>query len=254
MAKMGITKALAAVALLAGIAVLPVQADHHANIVAAVANEARPADDVKRDGDRKPAEVLAFSGVKPGMTVVDINSGSGYYSEMLSYAVGAKGKVYAHNGPIYFDFVKNQVATRYTDRLPNVIQLAEGSENINVKEGSVDLAMIVLAYHDYYYLPKGGRSESADVAGVLSTIYKSLKKGGAFVVVDHVGPDGSGPEAGNTTHRIEPAFVMEQVTAAGFTYFGESSVLENAADDVGQSVFGKDIRGRTNRFIYKFVK
>lgn len=256
MLKIGLTHSVVALSLLAATNFVPAYADGHGvdeNIAAAVSNQARPENDTQRDEARKPAEILSFAGVQPGMTVVDINSGGGYYTEILSYAVGDAGKVYAHNGPLYWNFVKTRVGERYDNRLSNVVQIHDDTENVNVDAGSVDLAMTVLAYHDYYFLPEG-RKEPADVKAVLSTIYKALKPGGAFVVIDHVAPEGTGSKAGNTTHRIDPAFVKKQIEAAGFKFAGSSDTLTNADDDHERGVFDKDIRGKTDRFIYKFVK
>lgn len=256
MLKMGLMRSVAAAAMLTTVGLGPVFADQHSvaeNIAAAVANQGRPETDTQRDAARKPAEILSFAEVKPGMTVVDINSGGGYYTEIISYAVGEAGTVYAHNGPVYWNFVKTRVGERFENRLKNVIQIHEGTENVTVAEGSVDVAITVLAFHDYYFLPEG-RKEPADVQAVLSTVYKSLKPGGRFVVVDHVAPEGTGSAAGNTTHRIDPTFVKEQIEAAGFKFAGSSDVLANANDDHTKGVFEKDIRGNTDRFVYKFVK
>ncbi len=256
MLKMGITRSVSLAGLLASAALIPVSADHHGkqeHIAAAVANADRPATDTERDADRKPQDVLAFAGVKPGMTVVDINSGGGYYTEILSHAVGADGKVYAHNGPLYWNFVSTRVGERFENRLPNVVQVHADTENVMADAGSVDLAITVLAYHDYYFLPEG-REGPADVSAILASVYKSLKPGGSFVVVDHVAPEGAEPTTGNTTHRIDPAFVRKQIEAAGFKFAAASSVLTNPDDDHKRGVFDKDIRGKTDRFVYKFVK
>ncbi|MEX0299354.1 MAG: methyltransferase, partial [Kordiimonas sp.] len=182
MFKIEMGKSVTAAALLATVAFMPAFADNHGmneHIAAAVANSDRPNTDTDRDAARKPGEVLAFAGVKPGMTVVDINSGGGYYTEILSYAVGAEGKVYAHNGPLYWNFVKTRVGERFEDRLPNVEQIHKETENVTIGSESADLAITVLAYHDYYFLPEG-REDPADVSAVLASIYSSLKPGGAF--------------------------------------------------------------------------
>ncbi len=225
----------------------------HDYIVKAVENSQRPEKDIARDANRKPAEVLEFSGIKPGMVVVDINSGGGYYTEILSRAVGGEGTVYAHNGPVYWDFVKDSVGERYDGRLANVKQLHSGSENIDIVQDSADIAIAVLAYHDYYFKHKARKGDE-DVPSILGSIYKALKPGGSFVVVDHVAPAGSGTEAGNTLHRIDPELVKEQILAAGFKLDSVSSVLANPEDNHTISPFAPEIRGKTDRFIFKFVK
>jgi predicted methyltransferase len=66
-----------------------------ANIAAAVANPDRPDADRVRDVNRKPAEALAFAGVKPGAKVADLIAATGYFSRIFSTAVGPTGHVYA---------------------------------------------------------------------------------------------------------------------------------------------------------------
>lgn len=230
-----------------------VKADHHGHFIAALENPDRPAEDKARDANRKPMDVLMFAGVKPGMTIVDTNSAGGYYTEILSHLVGPEGKVYAHNGAVYWAFMEKKVPARFAERLGNVVPMNEDSEELDLPENSVDVVMSVLAYHDYFF-NHSARAEPEDMEAVLASIYKVLKPGGAFVVVDHEAPAGSGPEMGDKLHRINSDFVKQQVTAAGFTIAGESDVLANPADDKSQSPFRPEIRGKTDRFIIKFVK
>ncbi len=230
--------------------------DHHNvpdYIKAAVASPDRSEDDRKSDAWRKPAEMLTFAGIKPGMTVLDINSGGGYYTEMLSSAVGTEGSVIAHNGGIYWDFVKNTVAERFTGRLANVTQLHNGHEEIDLEAGSVDVAMMMMAYHDYYH--KGeSRTKDEDIPAILATIKDVLKDGGSLIVTDHVALAGSGKDVGETLHRIDPEFVKAQVLAAGFKLAETSEILANSSDDHTLMVFDKTIRFKTDRFVLKFVK
>ncbi len=244
--------AVSAAVLYAG----PVSADGHGenqHIMAAVKHADRPDEDTVRDANRKPAEVLMFAGVKPGMKIVDVNSGAGYYTEILSRAVGQDGTVYAHNGPVYWDFVKNSIDARYENRLGNVRKVYTGSENVSVAEGTVDIAFAVLAYHDYFFVHKAREGEE-NMPEILASIHKALKPGGSFVIIDHTAPAGSGPEAGNTLHRIDPELVKEQMLAAGFKLAETSDILANPADNHKISPFAAEIRGKTDRFIYKFVK
>lgn len=230
----------------------PALADHHGGAIeAALMSPDRPSADKERDGARKPAEVLAFAGLQPGMTVVDINSATGWYTEVLSHAVGPKGKVYAHNGPYYWGFVKDRVAERYDGRLPNVVQIHDG-EVLDLPSESVDMIFLGLAYHDYF--AGVGKREMPDIAAVLASFMTVLKPGGSVVIVDHVAPMGSGIEAGDTLHRIDPALVKAQMTEAGFMLIDESGVLANADDDHTKGPFDPMVRGKTDRFILKFVK
>lgn len=232
-------------------------ADNHREVVLkAVAAPDRPEADRKRDTQRKPSEVLTFSEVAPGMTVIDINSGGGYYTEILSRIVGSEGKVYAHNGPVYWTFMKETIPERFaSDRLANVVHLHDGTEHFDVPASSVDLALVVLAYHDYFFTqearPGGGHE---DVSAVLASLKKALKPGGSIVIVDHIAPSGSGPADFDKLHRIDPTFVRSQMEGAGFRFSGDSDILLNPNDDLSRNPFGADIRGRTSRFIYRFVK
>ena len=230
-----------------------VSADHHGTVAAAVAHPDRPEEDTARDIYRKPADVLMFAGVKPGMAVVDLNSGGGYYSELLSHVVGPEGKVIAHNGNVYWTFMRKTVPPRFAERLANVEPLNVESEVIDLPENSVDVVMSVLAYHDYF-MKHEARTEPEDMPAILASIYNALKPGGSFVVIDHEAPVGSGPEMGDKIHRINSSFVKQQVLAAGFKIEEESNMLANPEDDPSLSPFRPEFRGKTDRFVVKFTK
>ncbi|MCJ9429153.1 class I SAM-dependent methyltransferase [Kordiimonas marina] len=228
-----------------------VQADEVTDPVqAAIDSPDRPAIDKQRDAARKPAAIIKFAGIKPGMTVLDVNSATGWYTELFSRVVGPDGTVYAHNGPAYLGFMKGNVGPRYDDgRLPNVIQLrSTSSENFDLPEDTVDVAMMTLVYHDYFAGAHG------PIAPILASLHKVMKPGGAVVIVDHVAKAGSGEHAGDEYHRIDPALVKKQMEAAGFKFAGESDVLRNPDDDHMSKPWAKAIRGHTDRFVYKFVK
>lgn len=250
-------KSLTGLALLAASFALPAAADHHAHaIMAAVKNVDRPADDRALDAVRKPADVLMFAGIAPGMKVLDINSAGGYYSELLSRIVGAEGTVYAHNGVVYWDFMKQTMPNRFANnRLANVAHMNGTSETVDLPAGSLDAAIAVLAYHDYFMThgarEGGGREE---VMPVLKSIYAALKPGGSFTIVDHIAEAGTGPDDFDKLHRIDPAFVQKQMEEAGFTLAGSSNALITDTDDATRSPFDPDLRRKTSRFVLKFVK
>ena len=248
-------KSIAASALLTAAVAVPAIADHHGHAIkAALGNADRPADDRALDAARKPGDVMMFAGIAPGMKVLDINSAGGYYSELLSLTVGTEGTVYAHNGLIYWDFIKRTEPIRYADdRLANVVQIHEDNESVDLPSGSLDAAIAVLAYHDYFFTreTRGGRE---DVAPVLKSIYNALKPGGSFTIVDHIAAAGTGPDDFDKLHRIDPAFVQKQMEDAGFTLAGSSNALINETDDPKRSPFADDLRRKTSRFILKFTK
>ncbi len=220
-------------------------------LAAAVADAGRGAD---RDADarRKPAEVLAFSGVKPGDKVVDLIPGSGYFTKIFARAVGPKGRVYMIWPNEYAkeaqpDPEKNKELAR--SGYPNTQVILQPGEAFKTPE-PVDIVFTAQNYHDYPDEFMG----RIDPAVLNKAVFKALKPGGVFLIVDHVAEAGSGLRDTDTLHRIDPAIVRKQVTAAGFVFEGESGVLRNPADDHKLKVFDKAIRGHTDQFVMKFRK
>jgi len=251
-------KSVAATVILGAAFTAPTIADHHGHaIMAAIDNSDRSAEDRALDAARKPADVLMFAGISPGMKVLDINSAGGYYSELLSRSVGSEGMVYAHNGAVYWAFMKEKLHKRFeNNRLENVVHMNGGAESVDLPASSLDAAIAVLAYHDYFMTHDAriGGPGREDVAPVLKSIYDALKPGGSFTIVDHIGAVGGGPEDFDKMHRIDPAFVQKQMEAAGFKLAGTSNKLMNDTDDPKRSPFAEDLRRKTSRFILKFVK
>lgn len=220
-------------------------------LAAALASADRPAEDKARDADRKPAELMQFFGVKPGMTTVDLIALGGYVTEVLSVAVGPNGKVYAQNPPIALQLRDGMYAKQITDRLagnrlPNVVRVdADLPASSQIAPGSVDVAITAMNYHDVR------NRNPDDGVGILKAIYTMLKPDGVLGVTDHVGNDG----ANNTQlHRIPKHFLLEDAKAAGFTVDGESDVLAHAADDHTKVVFDPTLRGKTDQFVVRLRK
>jgi predicted methyltransferase len=243
---------LATAVLLAS--VMSAEAATPAYVTAAVADPARPAADTQRDADRKPAAMLEFAGVKPGMTIADLIPGSGYFTRLFSAAVGASGKVYA------VSTVKAPDAPADApDRSAAVRAIAADAHYSNVtvvplsaKEFSLPSAADVVwtsqNYHDIHNI------KDVDVAAFDKAVFAALKPGGVFIVLDHSAPAGSGFSDTDTLHRIDEAAVKKEVESAGFRLAGESEVLRNKDDPRTAKVFDPAIRGRTDQFILKFVK
>ena len=216
----------------------------------AVADPNRPQDDRKLDGDRKPAEVLAFSGVRPGQTVAEILPGGGYYTRLLSDIVGPKGKVYALETTTWGQ--DNVAATKAVLSEPGrenvALDLAPlGTFHLPVM---VDLFWTSLNYHDLH-VPKYA---NVDITAFNKLVFDSLKPGGTYFIVDHAAQPGTAATASPTLHRIDKATVIKEVTAAGFRLAGESDVLQSASDDHTLKVFDPKIRWKTDQFILKFTK
>ena len=218
-----------------------------AAIVAAVTDSSRPAADTANDDLRKPAETIAFVGIKPGDKVIEWLPGGGYFTRILSKTVGAKGVVYA----------LSPAAAGGRDPGAAVAAIAASPGYGNVKVGVLDtaakapeLADVVWTsrnYHDLHLRP------NADLAPYNKLAFDSLKHGGIYLVLDHAAAPGSGA-AGMQLHRIDPAIVKSEVLAAGFQFVGSSDLLHNPKDDLSARVFDGGIRGHTDQFILKFRK
>ncbi len=220
------------------------------------ARDDRPAGDYEQYGIRKAAQVLAFTGVTQGMTVIDMEAGGGLYSELFSKTVGSTGTVYMQNPPLFDGFAGDAIKARVADnRLPNVKQMRTAFDNLPVPDASVDVVTWFLGPHELWFNPEGAE------AGVLGDPDKAfvelarvLRKGGSFVALDHQAAAGSPASTGGTTHRIDKAIVVQRATAAGLRLVDESDVLANAEDDYSKGVFDPAVRRKTDRFLLKFQK
>ena len=236
--------AVAAVAVPVGVVA---KSDVSAAITKALADPAR-SDQAVDDVRRHAADVLAFSGVKPGWQVVDFLPGQGYWTRIFTGVVGPSGHVYAIWPSASGERAKATAATLGGRNLGNVTATVDPA--ILTLDKPVDLVWTVENYHD---LPNDGRGEPA-LNAFNAAVFKALKPGGTYVVIDHVAPAGSGLTDTGTLHRIDPAIVKKQVLAAGFTFVGESKALANPKDDHTLKVFDPAIRGHTDQFAYKFRK
>ena len=229
-------------------------ADSHDDAIKnALANPARSDMDRERDGSSKPAVVLDFFGVKPGMKVLDLFSGGGYYSEILAYAVGPEGQVTSHTNKSYEGFIGDEAKVRFRDnRLPNVRRVTSEVDALGLEKASFDMILMVLTYHDIYYTadywPKVDRDN------FFSQIRESLKPGGTLAVIEHSAIAGTGSGAAQELHRIDAEFARQDIESAGFVFEGASEVLRNPEDARTLGVFDENIRRKTDRFVYRFKK
>jgi predicted methyltransferase len=218
------------------------------DLTSRLARGERPDEDKARDAGRRPGEVVTFLGIEPGMTVIDVIASGGYYSEVLSEAVGPDGKVYAQN----IDYVlklrdgasEKAISARLEGgRLPNVERLDREFDDLGLEPESVDAIVTALNFHDVL----DGRGPEA-AQSLLTALKSVLKPGGVLGLIDHAGITGQ-DEANKKLHRIDEARVVAAVETAGFTVEATSSVLRNPADDQTQLVFDKGLRGHTDRFV-----
>ncbi len=212
----------------------------------AVADTSRPADERALDELRKPGEVLAFSGVKPGQHVAEFLPGGGYYTRMLLGVVGEKGKVYA--------LETSRWGQGNVDADKKAI---EGHANASVDVSpfgdfklpeKVDVFWTTLNYHDLHVAKYG----VVDMAAFNKHVYDSLKPGGLYIINDHDTAAGAGASKVADLHRIEKSTVVKEVTAAGFKLEGESDVLHRTSDDHSKPVF--DLKLKTDQYVLKFRK
>jgi predicted methyltransferase len=223
-------------------------------IAAAIADPSRPSADTVRDANRKPAQTLAFAGIKPGDKIADYAAGAGYFTRLFADLVGPQGHVYAGVPSAllqYPNIVKGIAELQtYTVTHPNVsVTFASALDTARYPE-QLDLFWISQNYHDLHDRFMG----PVDMAAFNRAVYRSLKPGGVYIVLDHVAAKGSPPDVTDTLHRIEPSTVRREVEAAGFTFDGESSILANPADPHTAGVFNPSIQGRTDQFILKFTR
>ncbi len=247
MARNLMVSVLAAVAV-AGAAVAAVPA----NLTAALGDQKRPPADSSRDVARKPAELLALGEVKPGQKVADFMMGGGYFTRILSPAVGPTGKVYAYQSAEFIKFraaygaEQSSVVADYK----NVVPLTAPVAAAGLPEG-LDLVLTVQNYHDLHL--KAFPADTADT--VNKEIFKALKPGGIYLVVDHAAAAGSPLTVADTQHRIDEAIVKTEVEAAGFKLVtADDKLLGNPADPHDKGVFDPSIRGHTDQFVLKFRK
>lgn len=223
-------------------------------IAKAVADPKRPDTDRKRDAERKPAECLAFAGVKPGDQVVELIPGSGYFTRLFSDVVGSKGKVYAVAPPRRPDAPADRPdpaaavqAIAGDPHYSNVVVMVGHFKDLGLPK-DVDLVWTSQNYHDFHNIP------DLNVVDMDKAIFAALKPGGIYLVLDHSAEQGSGLRDTHTLHRIDEEAVKKEVMSAGFELLGESEALRNPNDPRTAKVFDPSIRGKTDQFILKFRK
>ena len=204
----------------------------------------------------KLSELLRFARVNPGSTVIDVYPGDGDWTRVFSEIVGAEGRVYS--------FVPAEVAHFKNDPVGRMRTLAKEPARGNVEAVSADLVAISevtpladvlwlhLFYHDLHTALM--QAKGATAALFNRAVYERLKPGGSYVIVDHAAAAGAGTNDAQSLHRIDPASVRAEVEAAGFVLDAQSSILTNKDDPHSMKVFDPSVKGKTDRFAYRFVK
>jgi predicted methyltransferase len=208
---------------------------------AILANPERPEAERALDAIRKPDEMLKFYGVKAGDKVADLMASRGYYTAILSQAVGEKGVVYSANPT-----VRDETRERFKNLMYANVKVLEGGMGAVAlpSDGSLDFVLINLDYHEV---------AAADRVSMNKKVFAALKPGGVYGVVDHNAADGAGDASAKTLHRIEKALVVKEVAAAGFKPGKEGEMLRSPEDPRTTNAI-KEARGKSDRFVLRFEK
>jgi predicted methyltransferase len=246
--------ALAGVANASPHPAVPTQPAVPAYVTVAVTDSARPPQQVELDPLRKPAEVIAFSGLKPGDRIADFMSGNAYFTRIFSRVVGPTGHVYAflpeqELANCSADETAGTKALEYDERYRNVTVVVDLADRFAVPE-SLDMVWTAQNYHDLH----DKFMAPTNIEAVNGAIFRALKSGGIFMVLDHVASSGSGLRDTESLHRIDPQSILREVTAAGFLFESRSPLLSNPQDSHSLPVFDPAIRHRTDQVIFKFRK
>ncbi len=204
--------------------------------------------DRERDGRRKPAELLVFTGVAPGMKVADLGAGSGYTAELLARAVGESGTVFAHNTPYVIEKYVKEAWPALFERpaMKGAVRVdRQFVDPLPPEATGLDLITMVFIYHDTLY-------GDVDRAAMNARLLAALRPGGALVVIDHHAKPGAGPEAGETVHRIDAALLRGELEAAGFRFDAEADFLRQPDDTREKPFF--EMETPTDAFVHRYLR
>ncbi len=224
-------------------------------IASAIDNPNRTEADRERDARDQPAVILELLDLERGQSVADLFGGGGYYSELLAGVVGTDGTVILHNNKGYAKWVDKYLQERYIDNtVPPITVLFSELDDLGLESASLDAAIMVMSYHDLYYVNPERGFPGADIADFFRQVSAALKPDAKLLIIDHAAPDGTGNSLTQEIHRIEPAFAQADIEQKGFRLVATSDVLRNTEDPRTENVFAKDIRGKTDRFVMLFQK
>jgi len=220
---------------------------------AILADPARTEADKNDDAARKPAEVLAFAQIRPGDTILEMEAGRGWYSDIISGAVGPAGKLIVQYPPEFAYGDPAFKARTDAGRLANATITRTHFDTLEADDASVDKVLWILGPHEVYYTPANTQG-LGDPAKTYAEIVRVLKPGGEFIAMDHSATPGAPTTTGQTIHRIDPAHVLAAAKAAGLEFVEKSDLLANPDDDRTKTPFAPDIRRHTDQFLFRFRK
>ena len=224
-------------------------------IAAAAAASARNPDNVKLDEGRKPTQVLAFLGLKPGMKVLDLFGGNAYWAEIMAPVVGPRGHDTVWEPTQFYNDKTKASFEAFAAKNPNVSIMVSPFEAPDLPKNYADLVILNDNYHDTYWKNDKYNIPEMDPNAFLKAVYESMKPGAVIGVIDHIANANSDTRATvDKLHRIDPAVVKADFKRAGFVFVKSSDVLRNPADDHSLLVFDPKVRGKTDRFVFVFKK
>ena len=225
-----------------------------ANVKAGVDNPLRTEANRERDADRKPGKVLAFFGVEEGMTVVDLASGGGYFTEVLSGAVGPSGQVRAQNSAgERFEGRREALEAQYPPFGNITIDVTDAGAALPYEDDSVDMVLLSLIIHHYHFNADSGETMPESSAAIYADVRRVLKPGGVFAIIEHKAPDGTSREQSAGWHRISEDIMIADVTSAGFVLDASNDEIHNNPDDDLQNTwFDTGLRGKTTRLVHRY--
>src|SRR4051794_8358372 len=204
--------------------------------------------DRQADPRREPAKMLAFTGVKTGMKVLDMEASAGYSTELLARSVGPAGVVYAQDSAAVIErFVKDKFDIRaQKPAMKNVVHVIRDFDDpIPPDVSGLDLITFFFAYHDVTYMP-------VDRAQMNRKMFAALKPGGYLIIADHSARPGDGINVAKTLHRIEESALRQEIEAAGFKLVAEGDFLRHPEDPRDAAVFRPQVP--TDEFVLKYQK
>jgi predicted methyltransferase len=220
---------------------------------AILAAPTRPEADRANDARRKASEGLAFMNVRAGSSILDMEAGSGYWSEILARATGPRGSVTMQNPPAFAGRLGPLIDARLAaNGLTNMTKSFTSFDALAPATGSMDLVTWVQGPHELYFTPPSG--SLGNPTKTFQEIARVLKRGGIFIVIDHSAIAGQPASTGQTLHRIDPALTIASAAAVGLRLEAQANFLANPADPKTKSAFDASIRGNTDQHVLKFVK
>ena len=213
----------------------------------------RFSDDKSRDKNRKPLGILELTDIKPGMKVIDLLGGGGYYTELFNYIVGDAGKIYIQNTTLFLRFSKEELEKRLANnRLKNVIRLDSDFSDMKLPKDA-DVLFIGLSFHDIY-VKRDEKFLTTTREEFFPQIFSAIKPGGKLIIIDHAAKDGTGTTLTTKLHRIDEEWTIKDIESAGFKLVKKSNLLRNLNDDRSLDIWQKKVFHKTDRFIHVYEK